>query len=142
MKTIIIFHSKSGNTEELANKMKDVLGKSNHECEVHQAKSIKNQLINEEGFLNSYDLLCLGSCVHANSPAMGFKKTLKKMHKDSLKGKKLICFSTAGSPNTWEKTCTKIQKLVPQCEHTGNVGCKKRENQSAIKSFEEIVKKL
>jgi len=41
MKAIVIYNTRSGNTQELAEKMKKVLEKNNHESEIYRDKEIK-----------------------------------------------------------------------------------------------------
>ena len=142
MKAIIIYNTKTGNTEEFAKKMEDILKKYNFECNTFRDKNIKSAVYNQVDFFDAYDLLCFGSCVHAMSAAFSFKKLLKKMPKQNLDGKKLVCFATSGAQNAWIKACKKIQKYLPKCEHIGNIGCAEKENEKALKDFEELIKKV
>ena len=141
MKAIIIYNTKTGNTEEFARKMEDILKKYNFEVNNYRDKNIKSSVYNQEDFFDSCDLLCFGSCVHAMSAAFSFKKFLKKMPKQNLEGKKLICFATSGAQSAWIKACKKIQKYLPKCDHIGNIGCAEKENEKALKDFEELIKK-
>ncbi|MFX0071825.1 MAG: flavodoxin family protein [Candidatus Hermodarchaeota archaeon] len=142
MKSIIIYNTMSGNTEELANKMKDILEKNGHQVDIFRDKEIKSQIKEQENYFKPYDLLILGSCTHAGAPAMSFKSVVKLIGKKNLENKKLICFGTSGSPTMWKKTCKSIKKRVPELEHIGDVGCSMRENEEAVKNFEELIKKL
>jgi flavodoxin len=132
----------TGNTEELAMKMKDVLEKNGHEADIYRDKDIKSQIKEQENFFDPYGLLCLGSCTHAGGPAMGFRSIAKSIGKKKLENKKLICFGTSGSPTMWKRTCKSIKKRMLELEHLGDIGCSMRENKDAIKQFEELVKKL
>ena len=142
MKSIIIYNTRSGNTEELGNKMKDILEKYGHECDIYRDKNIKVQIKKQQDFFNSYDLVCFGSCTHFWAPAIMFKLFLKIIRKQNLKNKKLICFASSGDIKSWVKTCKKIQKKFTQLEHIGNIGCSYRENEETIKNFDEIIKNL
>lgn len=142
MKSIIIYNTKSGNTEELANKMKDILQKNGHEVDIYRDKEIKSQIKNNDKFFEPYDLLVFGSCTHAMAPARTFKNLLKDIQKHNLQNKKLICFGTSGGGDMWKKACNGIQKRVPELEHLGDVGCVEKDNNGAIKDFEELVKKI
>jgi hypothetical protein len=42
----------------------------------------------------------------------------------------------------WKKTCKSIKKRVPELEHIGDIGCSMRENDEAVKDFEELIKSL
>jgi flavodoxin len=141
MKGIIIYNTKSGNTELLGNKMKEILEKSGHEIDIKRDKEIKDQIVNESSFLNPYDLLCLGSCTHFIGPAFSFRKILKKINKLDVEGKKLICFATSGH-GKGKPTNKKIKKIMSKLEHVGTIGCDKLENENALKAFEEIVKNM
>ena len=140
MKTIIIYNTKTGNTEELANKMKGILEKHGHEVDIYRDKEVLSKIQTQENFFDLYELLCLGSCTHAMAPAIKFKKFLKLISKENLENKKLICFGTSGGPNFWKKACNGIRKRVPQLDHIGDIGCKERDYEEAIKRFEEIIK--
>ena len=132
----------SGNTEELANKMKDVLEKYEHEVVVLRDKKLKSQLKENEDFLAAYDLLCLGSCTHADAPSSGIKRVVKAVAEKKLQNKKLLCFGTSGGPTNWKNACKRIQEALPDFEHVGDVGCLERENEDTINDFEELVKNL
>ena len=117
MKSIIIYNTKSGNTEELANKMRDVLQKSGHEADIYRDKDIKSQIQTNDKFFDPYELLVFGSCTHAMAPARTLKSLLKVIKKQNIQNKKLICFGTSGGPGMWKKACNGIQKRFPQLEH-------------------------
>lgn len=142
MKSIIIYNTKSGNTEELANKMKDVLEKNGHNTDIYRDKDIRPEIESNENFFDPYDLLVLGSCTHAMAPAISFKGLLKVIKKRNIKNKKLVCFGTSGGPNFWARTCKGIRKRFPQLEHMGDIGCVERNNEEAITDFEELVQNL
>ena len=142
MKSIIIYNTKSGNTEELANKMKDVLQKNGHDVDIYRDKQIKSQIKNDDKFFDPYELLVFGSCTHVMAPARTFKSFLKVIKKQNLQNKKLICFGTSGGPDMQKKACSGIQKRIPELEHLGDVGCVEKNNDGAIKDFEELVKKI
>lgn len=40
MKTIIIYHTTTSNTKAIADKMKEILEKYNHECDIYRDKDI------------------------------------------------------------------------------------------------------
>ena len=45
MKSIIIYNTMSGNTEELANKMKDILEKNGHQVDIYRDKEILHEML-------------------------------------------------------------------------------------------------
>ncbi|TFG07098.1 MAG: hypothetical protein EU539_05935 [Promethearchaeota archaeon] len=142
MKSLIIYNTKSGNTEELANKMKTLLEQNGHSTDLYRDKDVRAQIKEQENFFEPYDLLCLGSCTHAMSAARSFKKFLKKIPQEDLVSKKLICFGTSGGPNMWKKACESIKKKVPGMQHIGDIGCVEKENDQAIKEFETLMNTL
>ena len=142
MKAIIIFNTKTGNTEAIANKLKEILKKYNHQYDIFRDKDIKNDVKTNPHYFDSYDLICLGSCTHGNQPAMKFNKFIKSIKSYDLKGKSLICFSSSAGPENWNSTCNKIKNLFPEMTHIGNFGCVKKNFDSTIKHFEDLVKKF
>ena len=123
--------------------MKDLFQNQGHECDIFRDKSVKSRVIDVD-FFNPYEIICLGSCTHAMSPAMVFKSFLKKIPKEGQQNKKLVCFATCGakSEKIWNRVCNKIKDKVPQFDHIGNIGCRERDNEAAVKNLEEIVKKI
>ena len=143
MKCIIIYNTRSGNTELLGNEMCKILKKYNHECEIHRDKSVKVKILTQENYFDSYDLICLGSPSHGGSPALfPFQKVLKSIAQRDLKDKKFMFFGTSKFPKGWKSMCSNIQKKMVNINHYGNIGCIKRENKEALQNFEQIVKNL
>ena len=139
MKAIIIYNTRSGNTEALGQKIKERLEAKGITCEIHRDKEIKKT----PNIVEPFDLLCLGSCCHMYGPAFfPFRGFLKKLAKLDLKNKKLLCFATASNEANWLRTCNYIKKRLPQLEHLGNVGCAERSIETAIPEMERIVKTL
>jgi len=66
MKAVVIYNTRSGNTKELGGKLKEVLEKYNHECDIFRDKEIKKT----PEVVKDYDFLCVGSPVHAGGPAI------------------------------------------------------------------------
>ena len=139
MKAVVIYNTRSGNTKELGGKLKEVLEKYNHECDIFRDKEIKKT----PEVVKDYDFLCVGSPVHAGGPAIfPFRGLLKKISKLDLDGKRLVSFSTSSGVNAWKKVCKSIKKRLPNLDYVDSVGCVKKENEEAIKSFETIIKNL
>ena len=61
MKPIIIYNTATGNTKAIANKMKQVLEKYNHKCDIYRDKDIKEEIRTNPHYFDSYELICLGS---------------------------------------------------------------------------------
>ena len=142
MKAIIIYHTLTGNTSTIANKMKEILVEYDHDCDIYRDKDIKDEVKTNPHYFDSYDLICLGSCTHGAQPAIKFKKFLKSIKNYDLKGKSLACFSTSGGVDVWKETCNKIKKIFPGMNHIGNFGCATKNYDSTIRSFEELVQTL
>ncbi|MFX0076868.1 MAG: flavodoxin family protein [Candidatus Hermodarchaeota archaeon] len=140
MKTIIIYNTTTGNTKAIANKMKDILEKYNHKCEVFRDKEIKNDIQSNPQYFNFYGLICLGSCTHGGQPAISFMSFINSIKSYDLEGKDLVCFSSSGIPGIWKATCNKIMKSLPEMNHIGNFGCSFKNYDSTMKEFEELVK--
>jgi flavodoxin len=79
MKSLVVYYSKSGNTEKVAKAI---------------AMGLKAELkkIEEIEDVSSYDLICIGTPVHAFAPAKSIKKFLKEL--PDLPGKKGAGFCT------------------------------------------------
>jgi flavodoxin len=142
MRTIIIYNTATGNTRAIANKMKEILTKYNHECDVYRDKDIKKRVKNNPHYFDSYDILCLGSCTHGAQPALSFISFIENFKNYKLEGKNLVCFSSSASPNGWKETCKKIRNDFPEMNHIGNFGCSLRFYDSTIRSFEGLIKTL
>jgi len=139
MKAIIIYNTRSGNTELLGNKIKELMENQGIACEIYRDKAIKNT----PNIVEPFDILCLGSCTHANGPAFfTFRGLLKKIAKLDLTDKKLLCFATAGDKTNWSKTCDYIKKRLSQMEYLGNVGCVRRNIEDALPEIERILSTL
>jgi len=142
MKTIIIFNTRSGNTELLATKMKETLEKYNHECEIFRDKKIKKKIKTQIAFIKEYDLIFLGSPVHAGGPAFSFRKVIKSAAKLDLADKKFMFFGTSSTAKGWKKMCTKVQKKMTNTNYIGNIGCIKQKNKEALENFDNIIKNM
>jgi flavodoxin len=142
MKTIIIYNTMTGNTKAIAKKMKEILEKYNHQCEVYRDKEIKNEIQAKPQYFDSYDLICLGSCTHGGQPAISFKSFINSIKTYDLGGKSLICFSSSGFPSIWKGTCNNIKNSFPEMNHVGNFGCSFKSYDSTMKDFEDLVKNI
>jgi flavodoxin len=131
----------TGNTKDLALKMKKVLEKYNHEVEIYRDSALKRKISDQKNFFDPYDLMCLGSCTHAFAPAVSFSSFLNIMKKHDLGNKKLACFATSAT-SAWEGTCKNIQKRFPNLQHIGNFGCSVRSNQRTLRNFDECIRNL
>ena len=143
MKCIIIYNTRSGNTELLGKEMCKILEKYNHECEIFRDKTVKQKILTQTNYFDPYDLICLGSPCHGSSPAFfPFRKILKNIAQRDLNGKKFIFFGTSGGAGGWKSMVKRIHKMMVNINHIGNIGCIKRKNEEALQNFDQIVKNL
>ena len=142
MKVIIVYNTATGKTRTIANKMKEILERYDHTCDIYRDKEIKKEVITNPQYFDSYDLLYLGSCTHGGQPAVTFNRFVRSIEKHDLKGKSLVCFSSSGGPDTWKGTCNKIKSNFPEMNHVGNFGGRTKKYDSSFKDFEVRVKTL
>lgn len=138
MRAIIVYNTMTGNTRDLASKMKNVLEKFDIEVDIYPDNKIKNKVRTTKTFFKSYDLLCFGSCTHTWAPALSFSSFLNIVKKHELAGKKLICFATSASSTAWQDTCKNIKRRFPNLEHLGNFGCSNRNSTNTLREFNKL----
>lgn len=126
MKAIIIYNTVTGNTRAIAAKMKEILGKYNHACELHRDKEIKRDVKNDRHYFDSFELILLGSCTHGAKPALSFNKFIQIIKNYDLGGKDLICFSSSGGQDVWKETCEEIRKQFSETNRIGSIGCARK----------------
>ena len=83
MKTLVMYHSESGNTEKLANAI----------CEALDATDNEIAQIDEAKDFSAYDLVFIGFPVHSSSLPSKVEKCIKRIPE----GKLLAIFGTHGS---------------------------------------------
>lgn len=142
MRVIIIYYTATGNTGQIAKKMREILENHNHKCDLYRDKEIKDKVKADSQYFDLYDLICLGSCTHGNKPAKSFNKFMSTIENYDLAGKSLVCFSSSLGPEGWKETCKEIKEKFPDMDHIGNFGCVSKNYNSSISSFEELVKSL
>jgi flavodoxin len=144
MKSLVVYYSKSGNTEKIARAIAIGL-----EADLKKIEEIEN--------ISSYDLICIGTPVHAFAPAKSIKKFLKEL--PDLPGKKGAGFCTmhaVGDKRTLriikEKLEVKGIKFLSgfSCRDVssifGDIGSKtfnkEKPNEEDLKKAEDFGKKL
>ena len=142
MKAIIIYNTATGNTRQIAKKIREILEKYNHKCDLYRDKEIKDEIKANPQYFDSYELICLGSCTHGNRPAKSFIKFMSTIETYDLTGKSLVCFSSSLGPEGWKETCNEIKEKFSEMNHLGNFGCVSKKYNSTIRNFEEFVKTL
>ncbi|MFX1418775.1 MAG: flavodoxin family protein [Promethearchaeota archaeon] len=122
-KAIIIYHTRSGNTKSLAEKIKDRLEHLNVEIKIYQDINFK-----EIDSIKEFDIIGLGSPTHYYQIAKIFKELLQKINSFNLKGKKLIVFATGTAKSSPPKICSDIVKLMKPTgiQTIAKIGCVKK----------------
>lgn len=123
MKSLIAYYSYTGNTEKIAEKLKEILSKKG-EADIYELKPIKEssnffiqatrafsgkrvQLQEERFNVAGYDLICIGTPVWAFAPTPAINTFLGNIK--NLGKKSAICFTTYGS-GAGVKRCVSIIK--------------------------------
>ena len=88
MKISIIYDSLYGNTEKIAQTIKEVLEKK-HEIDIKNVTEAKLKDFQEK------DLVIIGSPTHTGRPSKAMQVLLNMLPKESLKGSKLAVFDTS-----------------------------------------------
>ena len=110
MKSLVVYYSKSGNTEKVARAIARGL-----EAELKKIEEIENVF--------SYDLICIGTPVHAFAPAKPIKEFMRKL--PDLPGKKGAGFCTMhafGNKRTLRIIKEKLE--VKRIKFLGGFSCK------------------
>ncbi|NOZ64084.1 MAG: hypothetical protein GXO71_03995 [Caldiserica bacterium] len=123
MKAIIVYFSKTGNTEALATLIEEVLKKKEVKTDTFSVKGAEGAFVQEcfRAFtakevsidiknLEEYDLIFLGSPIWAFSPVPAISSFVK--HSQGWKGKKVFLFFTFGSGTGRRRAERVLGKLV------------------------------
>ena len=107
MKAVIIYHTVSGNTKLLAEKIKKRLESLNIAVKICQDKNFE-----DKDSIKDFDIIGLGSPTHYYHIAKEFREFLQKITNFNLKGKKLIVFATGTAKSSPPKICNDISKIM------------------------------
>ena len=115
MKILITFFSNTGNTEKVANSIKD--GLTDHDVDMIPVKEVDPKT------LNSYDIVFLGSGVYGSRSDKSVLSLIKKAAPD-LPGK-LVYFCTHMSLKLYQEPFKRINTIVKEhdCEIIGQFDC-------------------
>jgi hypothetical protein len=126
LKTLVLYWSATGNTEKVANTIKDTLVKEN----IHPVFKKTNEAV-EEDFYN-YDLVFMGCPSYQfmpPEPVQQFVKQKMKVHRDRgdikptapyIDGKTAVIFCTYSGPHTGVREATPVGEYLGQVfEHIG-----------------------
>ena len=138
VKAIILYHTRTGNTKSLAEKIKKRLECLNVVVEVYQDNNFK-----AIDSLYDFEIICLGSPTHYFQIAKDFKEFLIKINDFNLKGKKLIVFATGVSPKSHPKICNDIIKIMKPTgiETIAKIGCVKEPTDDLDSKIEQVISK-
>lgn len=96
----IVIYSETGNTKSVAQKAQERIGGAGHDTEILEVKADKSRLkLTDLPPVDGYDMLCLGSPVHALTLANPMKLFLKEL--PPLDGERVTFFATQALPFSW-----------------------------------------
>ncbi|MFW9827473.1 MAG: flavodoxin family protein [Candidatus Thorarchaeota archaeon] len=138
MKAIIIYHSRTGNTKLLAEKIKQRLEFLNISVKIFQDKNFK-----DKKSITEFDIIGLGSPTHYYQVAKEFKEFLQMITNFDLKGKKLIIFATGVAKSSPPKICNDITKIMKPTgvEIIAKIGCVKKPTEEIDLEIEKAIDK-
>lgn len=124
MKIGIIIHSHTGNTLNVAERLKEELTKVGNLVSLEQVIAINEEPsksgsieLKTKPDISSYDVLIFGAPVRAFSLSPVMKAYLLQVQ--SLKGKKVSCFVTQAFPYAWMGGNRSISQMKNSCESKG-----------------------
>ena len=124
MKIGIIVYSQTGNSQSVAEKLKDRLTEKGHTAEVEQvvpagevSPGTKEVHFKSKPDVEAYEALVFGSPVQAFSLAAAMKAYMMQI--GSLKDKKTACFITKQLPGNWTGGKKALKQLRKFCEARG-----------------------
>ena len=128
MKSLIVYYSYSGNTEKVANVLKDVLSKrgetniaalnpenesGNFFMQSMRAFRRKRAILKEAPFdVARYDLICVGNPVWAFAPTPAINTYIDELK--NLKSKNVACFITYGSGTGAERCLATMRRALKE----------------------------
>ena len=115
LKILITFFSNTGNTEKVANSLKD--GLTDHDVDMIAVKAVAPET------LNSYDIVFLGSGVYASRIDKSVLTLVKKAVPDLPS--KLVYFCTHASLKLYQEPFKRINNIAKEhnCEIIGKFDC-------------------
>lgn len=126
MKIGIVVHSQTGNTCEVAQKLREKLSASNNEVEIQRVKMVggdkpqgKDIKIENPPDVGKYDALIFGAPVHAFSLAPAMKVYMEQVA--SLQDKKVACFVTKAMRFNWTGGTRAVGQMKGICLDKGAV---------------------
>ena len=136
LKAVIIYHTRSGNTKLLAEKIRERLESLNITVEITQ--DINFTKIDS---IKDFDIIGLGSPTHYYNIAKEFREFLLKIANFNLKGKKLIAFATGSTKNGPPKICKDITKILDPTEIHAitKIGCIKNPTDEIDSRIEKAI---
>ena len=138
LKAIIIYHTQTGNTKSLAEKIKNRLESLNIGSAIYQDMNFEH--IDN---IKNFDIICLGSPTYYFQIAKNFKEFLHKITELNLGGKKLITFGTGSSKSGPTKICTDISKIMNPTgiQTIAKIGCIKKPTEEIDSKIEKLLSK-
>lgn len=126
MKIGIIVHSYTGNTYEVAQKLKKKISDDGKDLEIQRVSMVggdkpkgKDITIEDPPEVEKYDALIFGSPVHAFALSLAMKTYLEQIQ--SLHDKKIALFVTKGTRFNWTGGNQAIKKMSKICQSKGGI---------------------
>ena len=156
-KIILIHQAKSDITEVIAKRMKEIIEKYEHNCQIYQDKEIKKYLKSQSDFFQSYDIICLifvKPVLTLSMPPHRFLKIIRKLKIVKIdKKKKVIGFALARHNKIFvnkynipeeaeDNFFRKFLNKTASAGHIYHIGCVKRESEIALKDFDNLIRNL
>jgi len=107
MKTLLVYHSRYGNTKKVAELISEGL-KSGKDVQI----SIEHVNDVDLTKMDIYDLLLIGSPINLGGPDRAVKKFIKNLSKAPLKGNLYAVFDTYLNEKDHGKAVNKMEKLI------------------------------
>ncbi len=106
MKVLIVFDTKHGNTQQVADLIAD--GINSVEGNETEVVNVKDCDLNEDA---TYDLILIGSPNHIGSHVKSIKKLIKNLSSSTVKGNSFAAFDTYMAKD-FEKAVKKMEKQI------------------------------
>ncbi len=136
LKAIIIYHTQTGNTKLLAEKIKKRLDSLSIATDIYQDMNFK-----DIDNIKNFDIIGLGSPTYYFQIAKNFKELLQKITDFNLGEKKLIAFGTGSSKSGPTKICKIIANIMKPTgiQTIARIGCIKKPNDEIDSKIEQVL---
>jgi len=106
LKAIVIYDTKFGNTEKIANSLAAGINEMGYDVDVIYVENIQLDKITE------YDLVAIGGPTHGFGISAPIRKFIKRMEQVDLRNKKAFAFDTKSKGGIWGSAAKGIEKRL------------------------------